>query len=488
MSYPTAYRSSGARAKAGGLSVPAVGRGSEPASQSRAPTTSRGGYAPLRPWTPQSGQAGWRPPVAANANSLAAARVARTLGLALRIGRSVHPMLSLILVMLEAYRFLQDRWASPPLGLSYAGFAETHQCNFPNTGGPDKRGGPGSCLSGQGSPGPLSAGDPIQGAEWNNGFSVYGLITTLPFARWNMIASYEPIWQDTGIWNDDPKITLPPPSSIPAFVDPMVNAPFQTEAPPMEPPLWYVRARDRAMPEARTGEETERGSPEALPRGRIEFDFDPSLPHVVFVPGPPSRVPDDKRQPVRRTRRLPQRRELPAPGHPVELPEVVEDLRADGVPLSPGEVVIDRKGERVRPSQHRRRKPNDRTKERKAVVSAARTIAGRAFGAATETGDAVDAVYEALPEKLRARERMKRHGKDPRLTAKLRLIYDHAHEIDMVDAIDNLARNHLEDWFYGQLNRRAQQGLNRAGWQRPVGIQAGNTLGYTAEGLYGIRP
>lgn len=483
MSYPTAYRTAGARARAGGLSVP-VRSASQPSSQFRAPTISRG-YAPTRLASAGSGRLGWRPPAAANSNSLALARLAASLGVALRVGRLLTPIGLLLTGLLEAYRLAQSRWSeTAPGSLSYAGFVETHVCNFANTGGPDKRGGPGSCLSGQASPGPLSAGDPIQGAEWNNGFSVYGLITTLSFARWNMIASYAPIWQDTGIWNEDPKIPQFPPTLFPPFVDPMVQAPFSTEPVPFDPPLWMVRLRDRARSEP-DPEGTTRGEPGVADPTPWDFTWvDPSLPGIWLPLAPPS-LPAPPAVPVRpgRVRRPPGERPEEAPDGEPETPSPRPEWPAA---IRPGELVIDQRGERLRPSQHRNRKPRSNEREKKVVVAATRTIAGRVFGAVTEAGDAVDAVYDALPEKLRRRERAKRHGRDPRLQTKLRILWENWEEVDVVEAINNLALNHLQDYAIGQANRRTQRALTEAGWRRPVGFQAGNTLGYRPEGFHGI--
>lgn len=472
------------------------------------PWTPGGGRQADRRFSPDSGRSVQRPPDAANRNLATAARIAAILARGLRVGAKLHPLLRLIDLMLMAYQLSQRNLVDQhPVTLSYAGFELVQICNYPtDTGPPHKRGGPGTCLVGQGSPGPKFARDPISGAEWNNGFTLWGLITTLPFERWNQREGYAPIWQTTGIWSDVPETWKGELPDLPPWIDPGLNPPFMHEPVAVPPPLFWVRARGLGGNVRR--EESERGEPkterETLP---IEY-LSPDLPRIVVA------VPDRNPQPT--PWKAPDRRPQEPPIHePDEWPELLPPPALPGMPVQPvhwpllrpqparrpgskpkkeeapklvaGQVEITSAGERIRPSLHRRRQPKRRRKEKKVIVSATRTLAARAFSAATETLDALDSVYKALPEYIRKREAAKRHGKEPKAMDKLGLINRHWDELDEVAAVENLIANQFEDWFYGQLNRKAQAGINASGWQRPVGIQAGNVLGHRTEGFSAPR-
>lgn len=94
-------------------------------------------------------------------------------------------------------------------------------------------------------------------------------------------------------------------------------------------------------------------------------------------------------------------------------------------------------------------------KEKKTILNrAAHTLFARAVSSVTETADFITAVYEALPKKFRAHQRMKRHGKDPRLTVKAQLIYDNFDDLNVEDVLTNLIKNEIEDRAIGKANKK----------------------------------
>lgn len=107
--------------------------------------------------------------------------------------------------------------------------------------------------------------------------------------------------------------------------------------------------------------------------------------------------------------------------------------------------------------QHQLAPPQRGHKERKVVLNAARTLPGLIFGAVTEFGDAIDAVWDALPDKFRKREQAKRHGKRPLLQVKVWQVFTHAKDIDVEKALVNLAQNQLEDKAIGYASRKANE-------------------------------
>lgn len=71
--------------------------------------------------------------------------------------------------------------------------------------------------------------------------------------------------------------------------------------------------------------------------------------------------------------------------------------------------------------------------------------------------DSLDAVYKAVPGKLRARERLKRHGKDPNPIAKAELIYKYWRFIDGEQAVFNLIwEQYVSDYLYGKSGQLAK--------------------------------
>lgn len=126
----------------------------------------------------------------------------------------------------------------------------------------------------------------------------------------------------------------------------------------------------------------------------------------------------------------------------------------------------------IRP--HIRTKPPAGTRERKSIVQLPSVVA-RAFNAVTETGDAVESFYDALPDRIKNRERARRHGKDPKLVDQMSLVYRYWYEVDLQQAVINLITNQIEDYVIGKLSKRANR-INRRMGGRPVGVTFGPAL------------
>lgn len=144
-----------------------------------------------------------------------------------------------------------------------------------------------------------------------------------------------------------------------------------------------------------------------------------------------------------------------------------------------------RPNERPRPAARPRlRPPGVGVKERKAevrgAVQAVHTFSSRVFGETTEFIDAIDAFYEALPEDFQKRQRAMRHGKAPKLTDKLALLYRHWNDVDLNKAIDNLVLNQIEDKLVGKVGQSSKRGTKSVSedgyYRRPFGPGTGPAL------------
>ena len=116
---------------------------------------------------------------------------------------------------------------------------------------------------------------------------------------------------------------------------------------------------------------------------------------------------------------------------------------------------------------HAFRPPRQGEKEKKRLgnpklVSAYRKFA-RQFGRVTEMTDALDCVYGSLPEKIRKREAAKRHGKNPKLTDKLQLIYRHAADINVNDMMKCMVVENAKDYVIGKANKKHAEARKRYG-------------------------
>lgn len=108
--------------------------------------------------------------------------------------------------------------------------------------------------------------------------------------------------------------------------------------------------------------------------------------------------------------------------------------------------------------KHKNAPPDNRTKERKSNVwGLGATTVGKVFGAATETGDAVDSLWDALPDSFKKKEMAKRHGKKPKLLDKIGQLFDNWEDVNVEQAIGNLIANQIEDRAYGAVGKALQK-------------------------------
>ena len=105
-------------------------------------------------------------------------------------------------------------------------------------------------------------------------------------------------------------------------------------------------------------------------------------------------------------------------------------------------------------------------------------LARLAMNAVTETGDAIDALYKALPKWLRD-ELFRRNGYQPLSSnQRLRALYRHIEALDVAQAVKNLVLNEIEDQLIGRASRRVPE-FNQLMYQltgRMHGIETGPAL------------
>lgn len=132
------------------------------------------------------------------------------------------------------------------------------------------------------------------------------------------------------------------------------------------------------------------------------------------------------------------------------------------------------------PDGHKWSLPGPRVMERKVALSTNSFAVGRAvnrlFNLVSESGDLIEAFWEALPDKHVARERAKRHGKNPTMTEQLRQLYRHWNEVDLREALGNALMNHLEDKAIGKLGKATQDAYRKTPGARRIGITTGPAL------------
>jgi hypothetical protein len=102
---------------------------------------------------------------------------------------------------------------------------------------------------------------------------------------------------------------------------------------------------------------------------------------------------------------------------------------------------------------HSASRPRPRTKEKK-LIAAATGAAKTLLNVTTESLDALNAVYRALPKKYQ------KPGASPQRKAEL--LYKHFDELDAGKAVGNLIRNSAQDNLFGKLGR-VQAKANRKG-------------------------
>lgn len=141
---------------------------------------------------------------------------------------------------------------------------------------------------------------------------------------------------------------------------------------------------------------------------------------------------------------------------------------------------IDVTPEGVRPKPpHRRRPPDPRTREGKYRAKGAYAtlaayllkLSAGTFGGITEAVDLISAIYAALPAELIARQPdLARKDLIPHM---LGMIARHYKTIDLGEALENIARNQIEDWVWGKyfkaVDLASRQGPYYNGFDRELG-------------------
>lgn len=145
----------------------------------------------------------------------------------------------------------------------------------------------------------------------------------------------------------------------------------------------------------------------------------------------------------------------------------------------PGIQVTPRGPTKVRPG-HTRVKPRPRDRERKfagrkgfAHILAAwlLRVSSGVYNGITETVDLVSAIYSALPSEIIARHPNNLPQKDI-LPFMLGAIYRHIDQIDMQEALTNVAKNAIEDaaWgrYFAAVSKVTDRGTNYSGYDREL--------------------
>lgn len=143
---------------------------------------------------------------------------------------------------------------------------------------------------------------------------------------------------------------------------------------------------------------------------------------------------------------------VPQPGtNPGVFPEGV-------VPVSPPGPVPGVSPQRPPPSGTRERKFRSRNDM---LLGAFRAVQ-KGFHSLTEYQDAVDAIYEALPKKLR-RELKKKYDGEPNVAQKSWEIFQNFGQINGGEAMYNLLYNHIEDYVIGKGFKSLDDAAKRLG-------------------------
>lgn len=109
--------------------------------------------------------------------------------------------------------------------------------------------------------------------------------------------------------------------------------------------------------------------------------------------------------------------------------------------------------------------PRDTThpgvKERKVIITvAAKSLAGIAANIITETNDGLEAIWESIPEAERPGMKYSKKKKkyvrvwNPPPQYKAKWIYDHYDKVNVHDAVENIAKNEVQDSLIGGANKR----------------------------------
>lgn len=108
-----------------------------------------------------------------------------------------------------------------------------------------------------------------------------------------------------------------------------------------------------------------------------------------------------------------------------------------------------------------REPPGRNEKERKARDGGAIGKGLAVFGQATEVSDAVDAIYKALPKKVRGREWYKSRKQDPSMLNKIKAIFSNYDQVDIQKALEEIGKDQLQDALIGKASNKANSDLAR---------------------------
>jgi hypothetical protein len=114
--------------------------------------------------------------------------------------------------------------------------------------------------------------------------------------------------------------------------------------------------------------------------------------------------------------------------------------------------------------KHKRLPPDRGTSEQKfeGKAGSIHSFLARYGMEPTEWIDFFEAIYSALPQEIRSDPRY--HGE---FMNRVRAVMENLDKIDTKEAIENLAKNYVEDRLFGELNRRLRDfGVEQQGFER----------------------
>lgn len=196
--------------------------------------------------------------------------------------------------------------------------------------------------------------------------------------------------------------------------------------PTTEPRPYYVNAKAR-------------GVISYAPSVSPSIDPNSTLPLVapLFVPTPipfwaiPYRVPNPARVPGERTEF----------GYAPALSPGLAYAPATGVKVNPDGST----GTVTNPPGHTDAPPGPKTKERKTRMSGVALAIWRAANWVTEAADFIEALYEALPTRVR-REARKRYGYKLKAIEQMEVLYHNWHLLSIKKATINIVEMNINDW------------------------------------------
>lgn len=141
------------------------------------------------------------------------------------------------------------------------------------------------------------------------------------------------------------------------------------------------------------------------------------------------------------------------------------------------------------PAHHVSRVRRYDEKEKKTIARSVRSyrIVAAALGLTTESADFIKAVWEALPDKYKSGYyRLHKKGGGvfyakrwhPKPQQMLDDLWKHFDAVDAVQAVDNIAKNHIEDYVIGKSSSKTDRAVSDSGMlgTRPFGLGIGPAL------------